>query len=192
MKTDSVLVKLNSEQLAQVIKALSKEISWLEISSIIIALCALGLSVWVAAIQRKHNRLSVAPIFNIRPIVTKKMFSFSLFNAGVGPAIITSFKYVAKNDDYSTSDSTEFLGRMVKSLKLNKDGIENWHPFSNHKFEIVILKEGLEHYFFKVEHDIKDKSHMDLILNYLKGFKVVIEYRSIYKEEGKLEIDIIN
>lgn len=63
-------------------------------SSAIIALCALGLTVWQACITRSHNRLSVRPHLTTWRHLdhTNHCYSVDLINNGIGPAFVRSFK----------------------------------------------------------------------------------------------------
>lgn len=64
------------------------------LSSAVIALCALGLTVWQAHIARRHNMLSVAPHLTVwrHSDRTNNVFSVDLLNNGIGPALIRSFQ----------------------------------------------------------------------------------------------------
>lgn len=63
------------------------------ISSAVIALCALGLSVWQGILARKHNRLSFRPHFTTwtHSNAEKGFYTVELINNGIGPAIIEEF-----------------------------------------------------------------------------------------------------
>ncbi len=68
--------------------------TWISLASAAVALAALGLTVWEAKANRRHNRLSVAPRlrldFAVHP--ENEDVSISLVNAGLGPAIIDSME----------------------------------------------------------------------------------------------------
>jgi len=62
-------------------------------SSVIIAVCALGLTFWQAKITRRHNKLSVTPhltTWTQSEQVTGR-YSVEILNNGIGPALIKSF-----------------------------------------------------------------------------------------------------
>ena len=63
------------------------------ISSTVIALCALGFSVWQAAQARKHNRLSFRPHLTTwtHRNPEKGFYAVELINNGLGPAVIEEF-----------------------------------------------------------------------------------------------------
>jgi hypothetical protein len=63
------------------------------ISSGVIALCALGISIWQGSQARKHNKLSFKPHLTTwtHRNVQKGFYAIELINNGLGPAIIESF-----------------------------------------------------------------------------------------------------
>lgn len=66
----------------------------LGVSSTVIALCALGLTVWQAYVTRRHNRLSVRPHLTTWSYSDNVNHNYvvELLNNGIGPAFIQSFK----------------------------------------------------------------------------------------------------
>jgi hypothetical protein len=67
--------------------------AWVMIASAVIASCALWFSIWQAAQQRRHNRLSVKPhlaTWTYRD-PQKGTFKVELINNGLGPAHIERF-----------------------------------------------------------------------------------------------------
>jgi hypothetical protein len=58
----------------------------------VIALCSLGLSIYVAYLAQRHDRLSVRPYFAISFYYDKNGVSWYGFNSGLGPARIRGFK----------------------------------------------------------------------------------------------------
>lgn len=62
-------------------------------SSAVIALCALGLTIWQAEIARRHNRLSVTPHLTTwaHSEQATGRHSIEILNNGIGPALIKSF-----------------------------------------------------------------------------------------------------
>lgn len=63
------------------------------LSSAVIALSALGLTIWQATIIRYHNRLSVTPHLTTwsHQDAANKRYSVELLNNGIGPALVESF-----------------------------------------------------------------------------------------------------
>lgn len=64
------------------------------LSSAVIALCALGLTIWQARITRKHNMLSVTPHLTTWSHTDKAnhVYEIELLNNGIGPAFIENFE----------------------------------------------------------------------------------------------------
>jgi hypothetical protein len=65
-----------------------------QVSTGIIALCALGLTIWQAMLTRRHNRLSVKPYLTIWNDLDqeKHRYWIQLLNNGTGPALIKDFR----------------------------------------------------------------------------------------------------
>lgn len=71
------------------------------ISSVVIAVCALGISIWQGYIARQHNKLSVVPMLHVDVDQTEgKDIEIVSVNNGVGPAIITHFRIYCDNVAY--------------------------------------------------------------------------------------------
>lgn len=64
---------------------------WIAFSAVIVALCALIVSVHEGRATREHDRLSVKPYLEIDFDYTDKGAGFLLLNEGLGPAVIRSF-----------------------------------------------------------------------------------------------------
>jgi hypothetical protein len=62
-------------------------------SSVVVAVCALGLTVWQAVISRRHNRLSVTPHLTTwtQSDEATGRYSVEVLNNGIGPALIRIF-----------------------------------------------------------------------------------------------------
>jgi hypothetical protein len=56
----------------------------------VVALCALGVSLWQGWTMRQHNKLSVKPFLSFRISVSKSKdeMGVRIYNSGLGPAII--------------------------------------------------------------------------------------------------------
>lgn len=87
------------------------------ISSSVIALCALGYTVWQGKQARRHNKLS------FRPHLTswshrnsdKGVYAIELMNNGLGPALIESFK-VKVDGKVISGEGTEPIEKALKIL----------------------------------------------------------------------------
>lgn len=87
------------------------------ISSIIIALCALGISIWQAILTRKHNKLSFKPHLTswTHKNTQKGFYAIEIINNGLGPAIIESFS-VKVDDKRIAGEGTEPIQKALKIL----------------------------------------------------------------------------
>jgi hypothetical protein len=82
--------------------------------SMIIALCALFVSISQMLIQRRHNQLSVRPFLDYnRAVNNGACWKVELFNAGAGPAFITDFKVLLGNELISSPSSQLFSSAII-------------------------------------------------------------------------------
>lgn len=101
----------------------------------IIALCAVGLTLWHAHSVRNHNKLSVKPKLGVRISLSRDneiTFSINIKNFGLGPAIITNSN-IRKVDDNKTFQLT--------TSHLNGFAKHYFYPI-NLKMDIFTLTEG--------------------------------------------------
>ena len=84
------------------------------LASILIALCAMFLTLWEGREVRRHNRLSVTPI--LRPYVDLLDSGAGIFleNIGFGPATIREFVYVIGDKEYKHGEIQPLLNRIVE------------------------------------------------------------------------------
>lgn len=81
---------------------------WVALSTIFIALCALGSSFWQGYTLQQHNKLSVRPFLefeaNIQPDPSGKYgFELMLNNNGLGPADIISTEFLVNGKKLTSS-----------------------------------------------------------------------------------------
>lgn len=87
------------------------------ISSAVIALCALGFTIWQGKIAREHNRLSFRPHLGTwrSADAEKGFYSIEIINNGIGPAIIKELivsvdgKRIAGNGADVTEEALKIL-----------------------------------------------------------------------------------
>jgi len=76
------------------------------ISAGVIALAALGVSIWQGYISREHNKLSVRPHLEfILHCKTTEDFRLILRNSGLGPALISKISLFVDNKEFVFNDS---------------------------------------------------------------------------------------
>lgn len=96
------------------------KLSWEAIaglSSAIIALCALGLTIWQAKIARRHNKLSVMPHLTTwsQRDVANNRYSAELLNNGIGPALIEGF-HIYVDGQLISGEGLEPIEKALKIL----------------------------------------------------------------------------
>ncbi|WP_028876951.1 hypothetical protein [Teredinibacter turnerae] len=94
---------------------------YISIGSLVVACCAIGLTVWQATIQRIHNRISVKP--HLMQATTKDKtgdvasLHVCIINNGLGPAFIDSFSVLYQGTPTSLEDGlSEALGDLTKNM----------------------------------------------------------------------------
>lgn len=96
------------------------------IATVVIATCALGLSIWQGIAQRQHNELSTEPRINAYFKVDGEKWGLFVFNNGLGPAYIEEVKISVTGADGSTivwagndfMKATAHMGLNVKCLAI--------------------------------------------------------------------------
>lgn len=85
------------------------------ISSVVIALCALSLSIWQGMATRKHNRLSFRPHLTTwaNSNAEKGFYSVELINNGIGPAVIEDFSIKVDGKQVS-GEGAELVEKALK------------------------------------------------------------------------------
>jgi hypothetical protein len=90
------------------------------ISSVVIALCALGLSVWQGMVARKHNKLSFRPHLTTwsHSDAEKGFYVLELINNGIGPAVIEEFS-IKVDGKLISGDGAECIEKALKIVLPN-------------------------------------------------------------------------
>lgn len=96
------------------------------VATVIIATCALGLSIWQGVAQRQHNELSTEPRVNAYFKVDGEKWGLFVFNNGLGPAYIEDVKITVTSADGSTvvwagkdfMQATAHMGLSAKCLAI--------------------------------------------------------------------------
>lgn len=142
-----------------------------------IAISALALTVWQAAIQRKHNRLSTRPHITDSVVsdvdVENKVASIELFleNNGLGPAFINSF-------DVTLNDRSITFEGALKSILANEKCTYTHTSLSSGSS----IKQGDKFQLLKIEIPSGNQEDLDRINNKSIKSNIEIKYSSIYGE----------
>ena len=111
------------------------------ISSGVVALCALGTSIWQGYISRHHNLLSVRPHLEIVVSLSRdEGLRFRLVNGGLGPALLDSVSFIHREQWVSvetTDDYLRLVNLMIPSEKFTVITLESYVP-DNH----TIINQG--------------------------------------------------
>jgi len=87
-------------------------------AALVVAICALFLTVYQAHLSRRHNRISVSP--SLTSFASRKSdeghgeLRLELRNNGLGPALIDSFRFVLDDVDLTFDDSNEAIGFLTE------------------------------------------------------------------------------
>ena len=137
----------------------------IQFAALVVAVCALVVTVWQGVVTRKHNRLSVAPVLTlyrreIDGIITVK-------NNGIGPALIISQEVYFRGEPLEE----EFFQKAIPHL------IDSGHLLPG-----AAIAPGDEVMLFKSAAYL-DGSHMEV----LQELRFRITYKSIYNQNRVLE-----
>lgn len=158
------------------------------LSSAIIALCALGLTVWQAKIARHHNRLSVTPHLTTwsHRDVTNNRYSIELLNNGIGPALIESFS-IHVDGQLISGDGLELIEKALKIL-FPQYQYASWQSFVA-KGYMMAEKEVRNLVTIAFQGDqIPTPVEVD---HTTKRARLLIRYKSIYGDKFTLDSDAL-
>lgn len=156
------------------IMAMTKSEKLSQLVLVIIAICAVLVSVWQGRISQKqleisqeHNRLTVKPYIDITRFTNsdERTLEIKVSNQGYGPAIVKSFELVYDGNSYSNWNSV-----------LDAAGEGDNIRFLNNYGEGSLIASGKEEVIMRLKTEFNDKN-----------ITVKIEYKSIYNEEDSIE-----
>ena len=95
----------------------------MEIAGLLVALLALGLTLWQGWLTRTHNRRSVRPHLDWRTHTARSdsgvSFRFLIRNTGIGPAIVRRRCFYLDGAPYSSPNNTP-IEEIVEQCLLTK------------------------------------------------------------------------
>jgi hypothetical protein len=141
------------------------------IGSTVVAIMALGMSIWTAWIQRQHNKLSVRPLPEIQLRDMNGQVRVKLINNGTGPLIIKSLEVL---------DGKKIVGRAL--IQLMPSGGHGWNFFVDIIDGRSIAPNG-EITLIDLEYDPHNKAELDFATSTraaLSCLGIRIHYKSIY------------
>ena len=148
----------------------------------VIALCALGVSLYQVIATRKHNRLSVKP--HLTSFVTRDLqpgkgrVAFTLINKGLGPAVIRAF--------VSTLDGHPIAIGVPREQELILKRLLGDRPFD---FSMSTLESGYalskdeRKDVLTLQFPAANQTEFDGVMAQLDRLSLRVEYASMYDEE---------
>jgi hypothetical protein len=148
----------------------------------VIALAALGLSVYEAMLSRQHDRLSVRPLLDSELHVSsaRERFCLVVINNGLGPAIIKKWQLLVDGKPYRDLGITRWE-QLTAHLKLSQ-------PVSYSYFEpnsILAPEESEELIGYTVA--VYSQEEANRFREAIRRLAIVIEYESMYGESFNFE-----
>ncbi|MEC8067254.1 MAG: hypothetical protein VX154_05290 [Pseudomonadota bacterium] len=149
---------------------------WVTLSSVVVAVCALVVTIWQGRQNYKHNKMSVKPILVASEDlneVSKNNYEISceLINTGFGPAIIKEFILIYDGKEVSNNNRTTFLSTLKK----------------------LVGHESFSYYWFAPDSSISAGEAQEVFafnfkkgddISFLEKLNVKINYQSIYGDEA--------
>lgn len=165
-----IYLKSNANKVIRILKT-----RVIELSSLLIALCALFLTVHQINSTNYHNRLSVLPLLQISYENDNDFTRVIIENVGTGPAIITDLEIGGRKANSIESVVAQFQ-------KLNKLNFTTLKAKYVKIAERIVIQAGT--YLTMVElnkNKLEEEKQNELILtDFLKGIPLTACYRSVY------------
>lgn len=156
------------------------------LSSAVIALCALGLTIWQAHIARRHNMLSVTPHLTTWRNMDKanNKYEVQLLNNGIGPAFIRSFQ-IQVDGQPITGEGYEPIEKALKIL-FPQSQYRLYHSFLARGYAMAAneIRSLVTIHFLGDEAPEKEE-----VEHNFKRTRLLIEYSSIYEQPFVLDSD---
>lgn len=156
------------------------------IASAVIALCALALTLWQAAVTRSHNKLSVKPHLATwsHTDEANNRYQIDLMNNGIGPALIKSFAIQVDGQTISGEGAEP----MEKALKIlfpqciyhsRQAYLASGYMMSEKESRPLVIIQFFDSQLPKPEE--VDRA--------TKRVRLIIDYESIYGDKDRLDTD---
>lgn len=149
------------------------------ISSLVVAVLALGSSIWNATQSRKYHKISYRPQLSTWYLANEETreYELILMNNGLGPALIKSLR-VKIDGGYLESGDEDLISKMLQELfpgMLGKVriGFINYEHLMSEKEKIVLFKFTLDELCDLDSNDVQRRT---------ERASLEIEYHSFYGE----------
>ena len=101
---------------------------WISVNSAIIALSALGVSIWQGYLQRKHNKLSVLPHVTVEfDTRINSDIAVLIKSVGLGPAKFLNYKWVVNDKEFYVRTKKDYWD-LLNGLGLENERVEFYCP----------------------------------------------------------------
>lgn len=152
------------------------------IAGVVVALCALGLTLWQLSVAQRHNRLSVRPHLTTWRTIQLDPFSVivTITNNGLGPALIEEFKFTSPNGKPLEGKPEE---QLADALYLFFSDYEDTVAIETaHMYADLSVAVGEERVLLKLD-IIGDEVPTDAFIDeQISKVKLNIKYKSFYGE----------
>lgn len=150
---------------------------WISLASAVVALCALGVTIWQGHQNYRHNKMSVRPKLTASEDYQDddkgRTISFELINAGFGPAIIKDFILVYDGKKVSNNNRKafeDFLTQLTKDQGVDLLSLYSFIPGSS-----LLTEERYELFSFRHKHGQN--------VSFIDKLNLRVNYQSIYEDE---------
>ncbi|AYV14324.1 hypothetical protein [Shewanella algae] len=153
-------------------------------SSVVIALCALGATLWQGYLTRKHNRLTVKPIssFYVSLSAHEDKIGIKFENKGYGPLIFTKSE-ISKNGKYFGLNDPNSMGLFNK---LKSSQVHFNYPGVN-----AVLAPGESVWLVCSSEHKKNSELIQIMENEIVGLAIKIEFESIYGDKNSDSLELL-
>jgi hypothetical protein len=163
---------------------------WVSVASAVIALAALGLTVFEGVQNRQHNRLSLAPRLRIDFVIHQheKVARITIANVGLGPAILDSVEMLVDGSPVDASRLAN-VDSMAESI-----GITSSVRFSVVRHGEVLSPSDGPVELLRVGQDAFVDGHWQALNAAFRRIGYRIQYRSLYNtkhEHSDFGCDIV-
>ena len=154
-------------------------------SSLIIALCAMIVTIWQGVLTRKHNRLSVMPHIDFeRDGAPGNLIHINLLNHGAGPAFLERVHFGVGGEKWNIKSPEDFK-LVCEKLDICLKTFNHTFTFFNEGTVLGSDKEFILMSFPKAEENYElSKGLIDKLFK----LTIEIEYSCTYKKKYKAQL----
>lgn len=149
------------------------------VSSVAIAICALGYTIWQGKQAQFHNKLLFRPHLTSwsHQNPDKGIYSVELMNNGLGPALIENF-FIKVDGEVITGTRTESIEKAIKLLFPNTQ-YQSHQSYMGKGYSMAAKEKRTVLAIQFSKHTLQDEETVE---NAFKRAELIIEYKSFYEE----------